>query len=849
MLKIIYRVIILIAVFVASLFYFSRDIKEVVFDFDNTAKMENATFPLITIKSGENTINLLHGYSTNMDANKIREAVTLLGPDQTFDVQLNKETFEIKKLNYEVREFVGNSLIESDSVSVFEEEGDLQTARIKLSTELEYGKEYAVKITLITRKTEKIYFYQRVKIYERAYLREKLDFIMNFHNAIMNKDTAENVIKYLEPSSSADNSNLAYVNINSSFDLICWGGLEPEIITEIIPTVKEIYEDTAFVELNYYIQAQAAGVPEVYRVTEFYRVRYSPDRMYLLNYERYMESIFDIGLADVSDNKLKLGITSDYDVPNKAGLDNSKIAFVRNRELWFYDLENNKITKVFSFRQATTDYLRDLYDQHDIRILNMDAEGNINFLVYGYMNRGQYEGRVALILYQYIRAEDRIEELIYIPVDEPYESLKENIGELTYLSSQDIFYLQIFNTLYSYNLITKELVELASDIDKNLVVVLKEINYVVWQENADVKKSKKINMMDLETGVMKVINAPKGYCVRLLDKADSNIIYGYVKEGDITTMVDGSIMAPLQIVEIASVDKTYLKNYEVPDYYVTGITVKDNVVELRRLQKITEDGQSMFVAAPLDYLMNKKKEEVATIGVSSKISEEDIKEYYMTLPSGFVMKEMPKVNATVNTVITQDPTVRLYENEQKQIYYYPYITGGIEGAYDNAKDAIDVARERIGVVLNNNQQLIWERGVKASAHTISQFENMEWTSLDGDSILSCIRLVLDYQGVNVSNIQFDRKDATAYSLMKTYSKYTPIRLTGISLDDALYYIYKDRPIIAMTGDNKAVILYGYDNFNLMVIDPSKGKVSKIGIQDSVQLFKAAGNVFLSYLEE
>ena len=89
--------------------------------------------------------------------------------------------------------------------------------------------------------------------------------------------------------------------------------------------------------------------------------------------------------------------------------DKNKLAFVRNRELWFYNLKDNEMVRVFSFRQEESDYIRDTYDQHDIRILDMDAEGNISFVVYGYMNRGQYEGRVALILYHYVRSENRIE--------------------------------------------------------------------------------------------------------------------------------------------------------------------------------------------------------------------------------------------------------------------------------------------------------------------------------------------------------------------------------------------------------------------------------------------------------
>jgi hypothetical protein len=191
MLKHIYRAIILLAIFIAALSYFSSDIKEVVFNIDNTTKMQNATFPLITIKTGENTINLLHGYSSNLEANKVRESVTPLNTNQAFEAVISRDGKDIKKLNYEVREFVGNTLIESDSVSVFEEEGDNQIAKIKLKAELSAKKEYALKITLITSKSERMYYYQRIKIYEDAHLKDKLDFVLQFHSAIMNKNTAE----------------------------------------------------------------------------------------------------------------------------------------------------------------------------------------------------------------------------------------------------------------------------------------------------------------------------------------------------------------------------------------------------------------------------------------------------------------------------------------------------------------------------------------------------------------------------------------------------------------------------------------------------------------------------------
>ena len=67
--------------------------------------------------------------------------------------------------------------------------------------------------------------------------------------------------------------------------------------------------------LEYIIKANVSGIPELYRVKEYYRVRYSPTRMYLLNYERRMETLFDIELASVSKSQLKIGITNEPDIP------------------------------------------------------------------------------------------------------------------------------------------------------------------------------------------------------------------------------------------------------------------------------------------------------------------------------------------------------------------------------------------------------------------------------------------------------------------------------------------------------------------------------------------------------
>lgn len=848
MLKYIYRIIILIGVFVASLFYFSKDIKEVVFEVDNTTIMEEATFPLVTLKSGEEEINLLHGYSSNLNANKLREVVTPIGMDQSFEVIIDQKEYNIKKLNYEIREFIDNELVESDSVSVFDESEKGKTAKIKFRTELIPEREYAVKITLITSKSQKMYYYTRVKMYENAHLKEQLEFVKFFHDSIKDKDKAQDIRQYLEFKSNADATSLAYVNIHSEIDLISWGNLKPKILTKVVPSIIEIYSDIALVRLDYFIEAEIDGSMEYYQVDEYFRVRYSASRMYLLNYDRHMEALFDIRNASVAKNELKLGISDDYEVPYVASADQKKLAFVRNKELWFYNLEDNDIVKVFSFVQEESDYLRDRYDQHDIRILNMDAEGNMDFIVYGYMNRGQYEGRVALVLYQYIRAENRIEELVYIPVDEPYQTLKENIGEFAYVNSRDVFYFHMYNKIYAFDLITRKLSELALDVNKEQVVVLNNLNHVAWQDNPDPRLAENIYIMDMESGKIQTISSIPGYNILLMDKIDSNIIYGFVKEDDIIVRVDGQLMAPLSVIEIASVDKKVLKQYKENGFYISDLQVKDNLVELYRVQKVTTNDRISYVPATQDYIMNQIRGGAPLISITNRVTEQALTELYLTMPSGFTMAEVPKVLSTVNTIIYQDPTVRLMDTEQEQVYYYPYIMGSIRGSYKESVDAIAIARDQVGVVLNSNMQLVWERGVRANSYTIRRLEDMKWTTTSDRTLETCMELLLRYQGREVSIDRLSVKEQSAYELLMTYSQYNTVSLTGNTLDDVLYFVSSGKPIIAMTNSTDAVLIYGYDSFNILVIDPKQNKHTKIGMQDSKELFEEAGNIFISYLD-
>ena len=72
MLKHIYRLIILLFIFSGALYYFSKDIDEEVNQTQGTVSMGKTSFPVITIRQDNKECNLLHGYSTNLDASLVK---------------------------------------------------------------------------------------------------------------------------------------------------------------------------------------------------------------------------------------------------------------------------------------------------------------------------------------------------------------------------------------------------------------------------------------------------------------------------------------------------------------------------------------------------------------------------------------------------------------------------------------------------------------------------------------------------------------------------------------------------------------------------------------------------------
>ena len=850
----IYRFFTMLLLFAGAMVVMVGHLEEITFHREMVTDMAEASFPTLYLLNREREMNPLYGYGANMDASDLRESLTPLDTEQFFHVVIEEHGSRVKRMLYELWDAKGTTMVDSGSVSAMDEYEGNKMLRIRIRTDLEADTEYFMKMTAVTATGKKIRYFTRVKYTPEDHFSENLEFIQSFHTKLFDKEKKEELRNYLESDATMPNHSLAYVNINSSLDVVTWGELAVKKLTEPIPVLTENNASTTSMQLKYLVEAETDTGTEEYFVTEFYRVQWTQNAMYLLSYERSMEAVYNPANTSLAKSELKLGISAETDLDIVTSGGNTRLCFVKERELWYYNVAENEAIRVFSFREQGSYDKRELYDQHDIQVLKMDDSGNIDFMVYGYMNRGVYEGRVAVVLYRFYAGENRIEEQVYIPLETSYQVLKEDLNRLSYVSSDATFYFSLYNTLYAYNIITKRLESITEDITEETCLVFPDRSRVVWQESSQSEESEKLVMMDLESRKQQEITAKgdtkgKGSgsrVLKLLGGIDENMIYGVANKDEIYRTLDGAVQVPMDKIIIADKEGVIQKDYQKKGVYVFGISVEGNVITLERKSK---NGDGWKEEAP-DHILNYMPEESEVIGISERVTDRTLTEHYITLPYGYVLERRPTAQETDITIIHDETTLRLAATDNPPKRYYTCIYGEVAGTSLEASAAIAEANEKMGFVINEVNRVVWERGAKKRSAQISV--DIISSGKRAQSEEDCIRMVLAQHYLEVDSEELEGIKGGITEVLDHYLGGGAVNLSGASLDEVLYFVSQGCPVIALNRDaasqqNRTVLLTGYDEYNLTWIDPVQGNTVRSSLLAAEESLQQAGNVFVSYI--
>lgn len=807
-----------------------------------TMEMAPATLPMITMESGGVACNELHGNTVEMDVAYQKDCITLLGEGRQANFIVDTFGREITGISTEVRSIDGSRLIENSEVTGWKANGKSFSVSLTLKDLIDTNTQYSLTLILELEGEQKVYYYTTILWNDDVHISEILEFATDFHGKLYDKEVARELTKYLEPNSKlTDNGTFHKVNIHSSFQQITWGSLEPVQEDAASIRLTQISGNVASLLMDFVVSTGEGKNKIYYNVEEYYRVRYTSERMYLLDYERTMTQIPDTTRMYAND-KILLGIT-DENVDMMESADGNTVVFSDMGQLLSYNAATNGLTVIFSFYDKDNADRRTLYDNHGIKILDVDEGGNVKFAVYGYMNRGRHEGETGIQIISYDNSLNTIEEEVYIPYSKSYAVLKDEMEQLLYRNRQQHVYFFLENGVYDVDLENRSAEQLVSIRQDDSLQVSENHEIIVWQEGDDINHSNQLNVRNLNTGEQTVIRAEDGEAIRPLGFMGEDIIYGVARESDIRTENSGQIFYPMYKVCISNSSGDNLKEYGQDGIYIVDCAIEGNQITLSRIQR-SENGSYQEILD--DQIMNNVEEEPGQNKVVT--ADIDIYERYVQIQT--------KTTIDTKTIKVLNPKEVVFEGGRELTLdavsevsrYYVYNAYGVQGIYSAPGKAVKEAYDSAGVVANDRGITVWLKGNRVSRNQIMAIKEESVTD-QKNSLTVCLDNILRHAGIT-RNTEYDlAQGKTAIQILEeNMTGVQVLDLSGCSLDAVLYYVNQDIPVLAILEDGEAVLVTGFNEFNVVIMEPSTGKLYKKGMNDATTWFAENGNHFISYMK-
>lgn len=822
-------------VFLAS-FLLTIILTEKIMNRDNnsmTKEMAPPTLPVITMEVSEVMFNELHGMLGETDVAYQRDTITVLGENRELNFVVNTYGNEIKNVGFEVRSCDGKRLIEKTEVTQLEKKGEAIYARTALKDLIERGEEYGLILVLTDAQDREIRYYTRIIWDTELYAPEKLQFVYDFHETSFKDDELGNLAKYMESNSSGNNKTLHEVNIHSSLSQVGWGDLEIKPAIEPVVDIKDIAGQTASLVLKGIVYSDNGEEKDYYFVKEFYRIRYTTDRVYLLDFERTMTQIPNVNGDIYANDKIYLGIVNE-DVAMMESEDGNIVVFEVANSLCSYNLTTNKVARIFSFYDDNTD-VRSLYDQHRIKILDIDEGGNVAFVVYGYMNRGLHEGEVGIQLYTYDSSKNTIEESIYIPYQKSFSILESEIEKLLYLNRDGILYVYLNRSIYAVNTMEKTAEVLAVMENDDSVEISPNHKLAVWHYEGG------LELMNLATQSRVQIKGATDERLYPIGFMGEDLVYGVAKKENVyKTPILGYDVFMSKIC-ICNDKGNLLKEYSADGVYIVECEMSDNQITLKR---IMQDEKGRLTEAADDYIVNNAEVRQGKNSVLVVAIDRYERVVQIDLRSDINVKNLQKL--TPKEVVFEGARKTVLENGESDGLYYVYAQGGVEGIYKDAGRALQRAYEVSGSVMDETGKIVWIKGNRLVKNQIMAIKEQSVTDTK-NSMAVCLETMLRFEGVTINAEEYlEKGDSPEEILRNNLLNAKVVDLTGCNLDTVLFFVNRDIPVLASLENGEAVLVVGFNQYNIVVMEPSTGKLYKKGMNDSTQWFEENGNQFITY---
>lgn len=781
--------------------------------------MDEPTLPIVYTELNGIKINSLHGYMQDMGNQAARDSISVLPENRDLKVQIEEYGNTITGISYEIRNLSMERLIERTEVEEWSSGDDITTVTLPIQNLLTKNETYLMNIIVKTGE-KKIFYYTRITWPDNTYAHDMVKLADEFTRKSMDYSQARSLTSYLETNNTEDNSSLGHVTIKASFNHFTWDGLPVEMQGEPHITLQEFDGIMGRVQVNYRVRiSQEDGTETIVETEDNFSMKWNEKRIYMMNYERNANEIFTGEAKAYSGKRILLGISGDNRVHTMKSPQSRYLAFQINGDVWSFDQTDKEMVRVFTFDSSQDDGVRSNYKKHDAKIMRVGDDGTVDFLVYGYMNRGMYEGRTGVVYYRYMAQENTVQEQFFIPANESFDHIKEDVSRLAYLAPNDMMYLMLKGNVYGIELTSNEFIIIAQGLSEGSFAVSDDGSRFAWQEGSGIYESNKIHVIDFHTAVKQEIVGAVGDNVRVLGFVGNDLIYGLFNSND-KWVVNGRMKGmPMYAMYIVDNEMQVENEYKKDGIYITDVSARDGRIHLKCLVKLSEN---QYMYQDEDTIVCNQKTDLDPMkGIGWYASEDRGKVYFVQTDSEIrgagVKISAPKAFSYEKTSILDMGSVQASQPDSGMIFY-AYGGGHYIGSSRSFINAVQMAYDQMGYVTDNSQHIVWDRINRRTARTIK-------------SPMDQARMVTKYLDSFTGSRQYD--DGLII-----------IDAGGCNMNQVLYYIDKGIPVFAYTEPDRYVLLTGFDQYNITLYNPETQETWKMGLNDGGEYFKILQNDFI-----
>lgn len=797
-----------------------------------TIEMGAPTLPLLHMIIGEEQYNTLYGHTSEMLASEVAKGIYPLKEDRVILGSISTFAEKVKEIRYEVRNKDGSRLIESGTTTWEETAPHILEFQIPLKDLIEVGEEYLFTISLDTEQKKDIHYYTRF-VYANEYdLEAQLDFVKHFHEMTFDKQSVSEIATYMEPDSAANNSTLAYVNIHSAARQVVWDTLVVEPVTEPDIQITYLQDNYGGYTMDYYVTGQVDERTEYYHVVEKYLISSYGEKIYLLDYERTADTIFHYEEDLYNNDKINLSIQS-KEIPLTECDDGSMAAFVVNSTLYYYDDLENDINFVYGFFENANADKRSKHFEYDIKVLSVDGTGSIYFAVYGYMNRGNYEGKTGIALYAYDGQSKLIQEIGFYESAHSALYVMQEVETLSFLSRSGVFYFMVDGNVVSYDMINHIVEEVATFGAYDTVFVSDDHSSLVIEDESGA------TFWYLETGYKRPISATEGSAVIPQGFIGNDFVYGVFDKQNEFINSDGTYSQYMKEIRIQSAQGEVLKQYFSGEDYISGCKINDNQIVIELVTIL--DGK--IVATSEEQIVANKTSGNRYNSITSALTNTCQTIWQVALKNKMDLSTLEHKRA--KEAFGEFSNKILVDLEAPKAYYTVYSPWNVEEFVASPDTAMVKAQALEGYALDGAGTSLWRKAATVTKNQIMAIE-LEAATAERTSKEICLDIMLRQIGSPKDVAAELREGKSCQEILSAEGEYVFMDVTGSSLTSLLYYTNQDIPIMVLYEDGEAILITGFNQFNIVVMDPVAKKLGYMSRSDAAEMLAESNNQVFTY---